>query len=103
MSYSEACANVQPSIRDDYWEGEVVVTVTAEFAYYVDETWDVADATEARRQVEQELSTYLGEAFADQRFEEKWETFRVCDYAGCGTYTDDEAAAFCKEHDSDQV
>ena len=56
------------------WTGLVTVTLTGEFIYEVDETWEARDADHARQQVDQEITDYIGAggAFVDNRFDETW-------------------------------
>lgn len=55
------------------WEGTITVQVAAEFVFEVTEEWEAKDADHARRMAEGELTSYLGDAFVEERFDEHWE------------------------------
>lgn len=60
------------TVQHDPWEGEVEVTLKGTFTFVIDSLWDVYSEERARELVEIELSDYIGEAFNDERFTERW-------------------------------
>ena len=61
-------------MNETNWTGIVRVKATMEFDFEVDESWEATSEQSARNMVDAEISGYIGEAWNDNRFEEKWET-----------------------------